>query len=1310
MQLSPSEIDAQLSELMLVDQARVRRKLKQLRAQTRRGKPATRLAEAVQRQLQAGMERIAQRRQRVPAISYPQQLPVTAHVDELQAALQQHQVVIVAGHTGSGKSTQLPKICVAAGRGIAGQIAHTQPRRLAARSVAQRIAEELQQELGAAIGFQVRFSKTYSEHTLVKVMTDGVLLNEIETDPLLLRYDTIIIDEAHERTLNIDFLLAYVKQLLPKRPELKLLITSATIDTQRFADYFDKAPVIQVSGTLYPIEVRYRPADYYAGNAKNSGSGAGSDAEKGDIAEEEGDLTEHIRLAVQELNAQRHRGHYGARDILVFLSSEQEIHEAQRGLRKGLGDTLEILPLYARLPQREQQKIFATPKPASRQRVILATNVAETSLTVPGIGYVIDAGFARLSRYSYRSKIQQLPIEPISQANANQRKGRCGRLAAGICIRLYSEEDFNARPEFTEPEILRTNLAAVILQLLSIGVSDVENFPFIEEPERKQLSDGFKLLQELQAVDKGDKLTDIGRQLARLPLEPRLGRVLIAAARHGCLQEGLVIAAALSAVDPRERPLAKQQAADVMHARFADPRSDFMSLLTLWRHIESQRKALSSSQFSKLLRKEFLSPPRVRDWREVYAQLLSMSQDLRLTVNKRPANYAAIHQSLLTGFITHVGLREDRKEYRGVRDRRFKVFPGSGLYARPPRWLVAAELVETQALYARTAADVRVAWIAHAARHLCTTEYAEPHWDAASERVMVYAKYKLYGLVIAEREKVAYRPINPVVAREVFIRTALVEQQWQAPYAFFQHNQRSLHSAKDIVDRLRRPELLHTADDVLYGIYDDVLPAEVADAASLRKWSAKQPQQRLQEMQVEAPQLLSETVSEELLQQFPATLHWNGNEFALRYRCAPGADDDGISVILPQHLLAFVPADLFARLVPGMLRQKCVQLLKALPKAQRKQLAPVPDTVDEIFSRVQASSGPLLEALAELIWQARKVKIETEDWRIEQLPAEHQMLYCIHDQDDKLVASGRNLVQLKREAGGSQHGQSYFFLDQFDGREVQHSAIPELPTDYAFKRAELQYKAFPGLLDDGQAIRCVVFHRLDDARRHSALALAVLATQARREQAKALRKRLFNSNAARLHLSLFSDHRALRDDCVCRIFYEAYACAAQWPVSGSQFQQRLRAGNAKLATAIESLEKLFEQILANYFALCRALDKVNASRYEGLLADVRQQLQRLIYPGFMRLTPTPWLQHYPRFLQAACYRAERIEQHGKRDAQLIEKLTPWLQRTEQVDLTATDSVLPWLVEEYRVSLFAQHLKTSVPVSATRLQQVWQQRA
>ncbi len=1275
---------------MLADQAHLRRKLKQVRAQTRRGQRVPKLEEAIQRQLLAAIERIAQRRQRLPSISYPQQLPVTAHVDELQTALQQHQVIIVAGHTGSGKSTQLPKICLAAGRGIAGQIAHTQPRRLAARSVAERLAEELQQELGAAIGFQVRFSKMYSEHTLVKVMTDGVLLNEIENDPLLLRYDTIIIDEAHERTLNIDFLIAYVKQLLPKRPELKLLITSATIDTQRFAEYFGQAPVIEVSGSLHPIEVRYRPADYYP-------------------ALEEGDLTDHINLAVQELNGEGHGRRRGPRDILVFLSSEQEIHEAQRGLRKTLGDNIDILPLYSRLPQRDQHKIFAPAKSASRQRIILATNVAETSLTVPGIGFVIDAGFARLSRYSYRSKIQRLPIEPISQANANQRKGRCGRLAAGICIRLYSEEDFDARPEFTEPEILRTNLAAVILQLLSIGVSDAENFPFIEAPERKQLSDGFKLLQELQAVDARGQLTDIGRQLSRLPLEPRLGRVLIAGAKHGCLQEMLVIAAALSAVDPRERPLAKQQAADVLHARFADPRSDFMSLLKLWRYIDSKRKALSSSQFGKLLRKEFLSPPRVRDWREVHSQLASMSQDLRLTSNKRPANYAAIHQSLLTGFITHVGLREDRKEYRGVRDRRFRVFPGSGLYARPPRWLVAAELVETQALYARTAADVRVVWIAHAARHLCTTEFAEPHWDANSERVMVFAKRKLYGLVIAEREKVAYRPVNPVVAREVFIRTALVEQQWQAPYAFFEHNRRSLRAAEDVVARLRRPELLHSAEEVLYEVYDKTLPAEVADAASFRKWSARQSQESLDTLQVSASQLLSELVSEQDLQHYPDTLHWNGNQFSLRYRCAPGDTDDGVSVLLPQHLLAFVPHDLFARLVPGMLQQKCVQLLKALPKAQRKQLAPVPDTVAEIFPRIQASSGPLLEVLAELVWLTRKVKIEADDWHLEQLPAEYRMLYSVVDQDDQLVASSRNLDQLKRDVSDSdcQHDQSYFFLDRFDGSVVLHSSIPALPGDYAFKRAELQYIVYPGLFADSEAVRCVLFHRLEDARRHSALALAVLATQARREQAKLLRKRLFNSNAARLHLSLFSDHHAFVDDCVCRIFYAAYDCAAQWPISGEQFQQRLRAGNARLQAHIEPLEKLFEQILANHFALCRALDSVNASRYASLLADVKRQLQRLIYPGFIRFAPARWLQHYPRFLQAACYRVERIEQHGKRDALLIEKLTPWLQRTDDADLSDADLLLPWLVEEYRVSLFAQHLKTSMPVSATRLQQLWQ---
>ncbi|MGI9286159.1 MAG: ATP-dependent RNA helicase HrpA [Pseudomonadales bacterium] len=1287
----PDTIDTQIDELMLADQARLRRKLRQFQRQARRGHSGAKLAQSIHQQLAAGIERIAQRRQRMPDITYPPQLPVTAHVEELLAALQRHQVIIVAGHTGSGKSTQLPKICLAAGRGVVGQIAHTQPRRLAARSVAQRIADEVQQELGTGIGFQVRFSKTYSEHTLVKVMTDGVLLNEIENDPELLRYDTIIIDEAHERTLNIDFLIAYAKQLLPKRPELKLLITSATIDTQRFADYFDQAPVIEVSGNLYPIDVRYRPAEFYG-------------------LQEDVDLADHIQLALQELQQETNGVQHGPRDILVFLTSEQEIRDAQQRLRAKFGDKLEILPLYARLPQKEQQKVFNAPKSQAPQRLILATNVAETSLTVPGIRYVIDAGFARLSRYSYRSKIQRLPIEPISQANADQRKGRCGRLATGICIRLYSEEDFNARPEFIEPEILRTNLAAVILKLLSIGIHDSATFPFIQAPESKQLSDGVRLLQELHAVDEHGHLTKVGRTLARLPVEPRLGRVLIAGVEHDCLQEMLVIAAALSVVDPRERPLAKQQEADALHARFTDARSDFISLLKLWRYVESKRRTMSGSQFAKSMRKEFLSPTRIRDWRDIHAQLLSMTQDLRLTGNKRQAKYAAVHQSLLSGFVTHVGLRENRKEYRGVRNRRFKLFPGSGLYARPPHWLLAAELVETQTLYARTAADVRVAWIAHAARHLCTTEFAEPHWDIASERVMVYAKRKLYGLVIADRDKVAYRSINPVVAREVFIRTALVEQQWHAPYAFFQHNQQSLHAAWDIVARLRRPELLKDADDILYDAYDGVLPSEVADAASFKKWAAKQTQQRMDALQVAAQQLLSEPIGTDLLQQFPDTLHWNGNEFALRYQCAPGEPDDGVQVLLPQHLLAFVPNDLFMRLVPGMLRQKCVQLLKALPKATRKQLAPVPDAVDDIFPRLQESSEPLLEQLAELIWLTRKVRIEASDWRFEQLPPEFCILYSIVDQYDEQVTSGRDLAQIKRDAGGMEQGQAWFFLERFDGREVRHDSIPELPAEHAFKRAKLQYTAYPGLFVDAQVVRCCLFHRLEDARRHSAWALALLATKARREQAKTMRKNLFNSNTARLHLSLISDHREFVDDCVCRVFYVAYDCVVQWPVSPTQFDNCLRQGNTNLYLHMESLEKLFEQLLASHFALCRALDKVNANRYEGMLADVNKQLQRLVYPGFVRLTPTRWLQHYPRFLQAACYRVERIEQHGKRDALLTEKLQPWLQRCASADLSDANDLLPWLVEEYRVSLFAQHLKTSIPVSATRLQQLWQSRS
>ncbi len=1288
--LLPDDIDAQISELMAADQAPLRRKLRKLQVQTRRRQPTAKLARSIQQQLQAGRARIARRRQHVPDITYPPQLPVTAHIEELLAALQQHQVIIVAGHTGSGKSTQLPKLCIAAGRGIAGQVAHTQPRRLAASSVARRIAEELQQELGAAIGFQVRFSKTYSENTLVKVMTDGVLLNEIENDPLLLRYDTIIIDEAHERTLNIDFLIAYIKQLLPQRPDLKLLITSATIDTQRFADYFDQAPVIEVSGSLYPIELRYRPAEFYG-------------------LQEDAELTDQIRLALQELDNDGHAARHGPRDVLVFLSSEQEIREAQRHLGARFGDKLEILPLYARLPQAEQQKIFKTPPSPARQRLVLATNVAETSLTVPGIRYVIDAGFARLSRYSYRSKIQRLPIEPISQANADQRKGRCGRLAAGICIRLYSEEDFNARPEFAEPEILRTNLAAVILKLLSIGISDSKTFPFIQPPESKQLSDGVRLLRELHAVDEDGHLTTVGRTLARLPVEPRLGRVLIAGAEHGALTEMLVIAAALSVIDPRERPLAKQQAADSLHGRFVDSRSDFMSLLKLWRYIESQRRLLSATRFGKLLRKEFLSPARIRDWRDIHSQLVSMTQDLRLAGNKRPANYAAIHQSLLSGFLTHVGLREERKEYRGVRERRFRLFPGSGLYARPPRWLLAAELVETQALYARTVADVRVGWIAQAARHLCKTEFAEPHWDASSQRVMVYAKRKLYGLVIAEREKVAYRTINPAVAREVFIRTALVEQQWQAPYAFFAHNQRSLRAAEDVVARLRRPELLNHADDVLYDTYDKVLADEVADAASFRKWSARQTQERLGLLQVATQQLLSKPVGADVMRQFPDTLRWQGNDFALRYRYAPGETDDGVQVLVPQHLLTFVPNDLFMRLVPGMLRQKCLLLLKTLPKATRKQLAPVPNTVDEIFPRLQEGEEPLLERLAELVWQAKKVRIEASDWRFEQLPTEYRIQYSVVDQDGRLVAGSRSLLEIKRSAGAALQGQAYFFADQFDGREVRHGTIPDLPVEYSLTRAELQYTAYPGLVEEVQVVRCCLFHRQEEARQHSAWALALLAAKARRERARAMRKSLFNSNTARLHLSLISDHDEFIDDCVRRIFYMAYDCATQWPVSPARFENSLRQGGARLQAQMESLETLFQQILASHFALCRALANVDTQRYAGLLADVNAQLQRLVYPGFIRLTPARWLQHYPRYLQAACYRVERIEQHGKRDAMLAEKLAPWLLRSVDVDSIRVDDPLRWMVEEYRVSLFAQHLKTSIRISTTRLQQFWQSR-
>ncbi len=1006
---------------MLVDQPLLQGKLKQLQQRLALDKPADRL----QAQLIAALERsqatVSARRAAVPEINFPEQLPVVEQRERIAKAISEHQLVIIAGETGSGKTTQLPKICLELGRGVQGMIGHTQPRRLAARSVAQRIADELLTPLGEGVGYQVRFTDQVAALSHIKLMTDGILLAEIQRDPDLKQYDTLIIDEAHERSLNIDFLLGYLKQLLLRRAELKVIITSATIDVESFSRHFDRAPIIEVSGRTFPVQVLYRPLEELS---------------------EEGLLAAGIEAALTEV-LQRDRQQQG--DALVFLSGEAEIREVARYLRKADLAHCEILPLYARLGRAEQNKIFSTNQRRGR-RIILATNVAETSVTVPGIRYVIDPGYARISRYSYRTKVQRLPIEAISQASANQRKGRCGRVAEGVCVRLYSSEDFDGRETYTDPEIKRTNLASVILKMLSMDMGDIEDFPFIDPPDHRQINDGFKLLEELGATDKQRRLTTVGKILAKMPVDPRLARMIVEAKQRGSLREVLLIASALSVQDPRERPVEKQQAADEKHRRFHDKQSDFISYVTLWDYYETQRQQLSQNHLRKLCQREFISYLRMREWRDIHHQLRLICKELGYKESRQPADYESIHRALLAGLLSHIARFDEQRIYLGARNRKLRIFPGSNLFKQSPKWLVAAEITETTQLYARGCARIDPEWLLGINDSLFKRHYSEPHWQQRSGRVMAYETLSLYGLAIRERKPVHYGPVDAVLSRELFLRGALVEGNYKCKADFFQHNRRLIESLEAMEAKSRRRDIL-VDEEQLLAFYDQRIPAGITTARHFEKWlkdvSTAQP--RL--LHLEREQLIHHHARQVDERQFPNQLHSGDCHFALTYRFEPGHIADGVTVTVPIALLNRLPRHRFEWLVPGLLRDKCIALVKLLPKTLRKQLVPVPDYVDKALLLMVTSDSSLLDALSQALQQCAGVTIPPQHWQPQSLDAFYRINIQLVDEDGKALAQGRELEQL---------------LAQFKGRVVE---TLEQKTTQRFQKVDIRQWDF-GLLPE----------------------------------------------------------------------------------------------------------------------------------------------------------------------------------------------------------------------------------------------------
>ena len=1287
-EITTATLLASIDECMLGDRFALARQCRQLQKQIAANADVDDKLLALAQRINASALRRKERQENVPKIIYPEDLPVTQRLDDIRKAITDHQVVVLAGETGSGKTTQIPKICLEMGRGVAGLIAHTQPRRLAARAVAQRLADELNTSVGEGVAYQIRFQEVASPNSYIKLMTDGILLAAIQRDRFLSQYDTIIIDEAHERSLNIDFLLGYLKTLLPKRPDLKLIITSATIDVERFSAHFNNAPVIEVSGRSFPVEYRYRPQEELSAD---------------------NDLGEAVEAVLRELMAE---GAHRHGDTLVFLSGERDIRELTRHLKNADLPGAEVLPLYSRLSGAEQQRIFDL-RGRRGWRVILATNVAETSLTVPGIRYVIDAGTARVSRYSVRSKVQRLPIEAISQASANQRAGRCGRVAPGIAYRLYSEADYLGRPEYTEPEIQRTNLAAVILQMLQLKLGDISDFPFVDTPDNKFVNDGFALLSELGAVSEG-RLTKLGDQLGRFPVDPRIGRLLLAAAEGSCLREMLIIASALSIQDPRERPADKRQASDEKHRRFWQEDSDFAAFVGLWDYAEEQRQELSASQWRKLCQREFLSWTRMREWREVHRQLTLMCRQLSLKQNKEPADFNSIHRALLPGFLGQIATKDENREFIGARNRKLHIFPGSALFKKPPAWIVAAELAETSQLYARCVAKIDPEWVFGVNDSLFKRSYYEPHWQARSGRVMAFEQTALYGLIIRDKKRVHYGPIAPEESREILIRQALVEGRYQGRADFYQHNKRLIAEISELEDKARRRDIL-VSDDELFRYYDERLPADIITAKHLEHWlKATAPPKTLF---LSRGELMRHNGGDVTEQQFPDTLTSAGMSLALSYHFEPGHPADGVSVSVPLGNLAHLAEGRLEWLVPGLLREKCITLVKTLPKAQRKQLVPVPDYIDRALPMIKASDQALLSQLAAALHKLSGVQIDVMEWAANRIDDYYLMNIRVLDNTGKLLAQGRDLHKLKAQlAGQVQEGIAEESSGGFTSKVLQDWNFGNLDKRHEFKRGGATLTAYPCLRDDGESVVLELAESEQDAQQKSLYGVLRLLLLRMSQQAKMLRANLFRNNAVQLQFAAVGEQKKRWiEDCLLAAARQSFAIDPdKLPETDSDFERLWQVGRESFTSDAESYATLLVEILGHYSDIRRALKKLNSLSWIHSVNDVNTQLEALFFDGFITELNRDELDQYPRYLRAILQRLSKLDGHYQRDRQCTLVLEPMQKQLMDFLAKAPDGARShaslreyrWQLEEFRISLFAQNIGTRAPVSEKRLKQLW----
>jgi ATP-dependent helicase HrpA len=1286
------QVAALLGGIMQSDAAWCRQRIKTARKLIKAGKPVDSLLESLIDRCTRSAQKCQDRKQRMPEPSYDPVLPIVDRRDEIIAAIKEHQVVVISGETGSGKTTQIPKMCIQAGRGVRGLIGCTQPRRIAAQAMADRVAEELNTRLGDVVGYQVRFREKLNKNGIIKFMTDGIMLAETTHDRDLNAYDTIIIDEAHERSLNIDFLLGYLKQLLGRRRDLRIIITSATIDTEKFAAHFNDAPVIEVSGRSYPVTVEYHPLDDEDDT---------SDLPKGR------DLYAGIAKAVHRLNRIDASG-----DILVFFSGEREIQEAGDFLNRQNFRHTETLPLYSRLPTAEQRKVF---HPGPARRIILSTNVAETSLTVPRIRFVIDTGFARISRYSHRSRVQRLPIEAISQASANQRKGRCGRLGPGTCIRLYSETDFDLRPEFTEPEILRTSLASVILRMLTTQLGAVEDFPFLDPPAPRMINDAYHLLFELGAIDASRQPVELGRQLSRWPLDVRLARLLIEGSRQACLNELIVLASAQTIQDPRERPLDAVAAADEAHGRFEDDNSDFMAFLQLWQYLKQQRKEKSAGQFRKMCKREFLNWTRVNEWFDLNRQLYEQAREEKLSFNKEAATFEQIHRALLSGLLSHVGHNNpEDNSYIGPRSRTFYIFPGSGLFGKRPQWMMAAEIVETSKTYARINAVIKPEWIEGQASHLLKHHYFDPHWSRKQGRVLAWEQVALFGLVIVEKRRVNYSRINSQEARNIFITGALVRGELDTRSGFLQNNQQVREEIEEMEHKRRKHDVM-ADESVLFEFFDARIPADVCDSISFEKWLKQLGKEGRQQLYIGHDVLMADQAGDAPGELYPDSIEIGVQKLPLRYQFKPGDAADGVTLVVPLERLNTLVEGQLQWLVPGLLRDKIIALIKNLPKPQRRPLTPVPQFADAALGRLRDEyPTPLLPALARALEAMTGIGIEADAFDEGLLPDYLRFRVEVIDENEQIIAVGRNLSELQQQFGQQAQRQ---FMDRL-GSDLQRDdetdwVFGELPGSMLTEDGSGQStEAWPAIVDQDDAVGLRMFDTAEEAaleHYHGVLRLLALRLGGKLRD---LRKHHGLSAAGVMAWSAAGSTEALIQGLVES---SLALVAADRPVavrSEKAFRELLDNVRAELGLLFRKQSGYLVETLRLWSEVSNVLDDTYHDHRPDVFNDMRTQLDDMVYEGFLHELSPPRLKHYPRYLEAMRIRLASVEKDPHRDAIRMTEIAPfWLQYLQLLenghDYDEAVDEYRWLMEEFRVSLFAQQLGTGTKVSVQRLQKAWQ---